>query len=84
MEKWARSLSKTNALIYGVIGFLVSLAIVFVLYNLVGGLIGGILLGAVLGGGVGFSLPLIYKGLTGFTPKEKKELGQNSQSNLPK
>ena len=33
--------------------------------------------GGLLGGAVGFSYPLIYKGITGYTPLEKRELFQN-------
>ena len=76
MEKWIRSLSKTTALILGIL----SLVAVIGIYILFGGfsasLLTLIVLGGVLGGGVGFSLPLIYKGITGQTPQERKELRQ--------
>lgn len=78
MEKWARSLSKTNALIFGLIGLIAAVALAVIANNFVGGVIGIVVLGAFLGGGIGFSLPLIYKGLTGLTPQEKKELAQKA------
>jgi hypothetical protein len=49
---------------------------------MVSGILPLIVLGAIMGGGVGFSLPLLVKGFTGFTPQEKKELAQHQQ--LPK
>lgn len=45
--------------------------------NLTGGLIYVLIWGGLLGGTVGFSYPLIYKGITGYTPLEKRELSQN-------
>ena len=76
MEKWMRGLSKTTALIIG-FGSLFALAIFSVIFlSSFSGLIPLIIFGGILGGGVGFSLPMIMKGITGQTPQEKKEARQ--------
>jgi hypothetical protein len=74
MEKWARSLSKATALIIGSISLLAIVVIVLAIYNSISGLIPIIILCTLIGAGVGFSVPLIYKGITGYTPQERKEL----------
>ena len=84
MEKWARGLSKTVALIIGVLGVLVLIAFYFAASNFLSGFLGIILVCALLGGGIGFTFPLLYKGITGYTPQEKKELSQTTNQNLKK
>ncbi len=79
MEKWVRSLSKTTALIFGIIGIFVVIGFYIFFGGFSGGSVSLIILGAVLGGGVGFSLPLIYKGITGQTPQERKEFRQKNK-----
>ena len=76
MEKWVRGLSKPTALIIGILGIVAVIALYFVFDGLSGGLLEIMLFCAVLGGGIGFSFPLIYKGITGQTPLEKKESQQ--------
>ncbi len=73
MENWARSLSKTNALIFGAIGLLITIFIAGFLYNSASGILGMMLFGGLMGAGIGFSLPLLFKGITGQTPKERKD-----------
>ncbi len=67
-----RGLSKTTALIIviGVIGVIVIYAAASSLLN---GFISIILACALVGGGVGFSFLMLYKGITGYTPQERKE-----------
>ncbi len=65
MEKWVRSLSKQTALIYGIAGVIVAI----LSFNVIGGLVGGLLIGGLLG----FSVLMLYKGITGMTPQENKE-----------
>ena len=79
MEKWIRGLSKMTALIFGILGIVAVIALYFLFDSLSGGLIEMIIFGAILGGGIGFSFPLIYKGVTGQTPQERKELQQKSK-----
>ncbi len=79
MEKWVRSLSKITALIFGILGLVAVIGLYFLFNSISGGLIEMIIFGAVLGGGIGFSFPLIYKGVTGQTPQERKELQQKSK-----
>lgn len=73
MEKWARNLSKSTALIIGIVSLIVVGVIVLVIYQNVSGFLPIIILGALMGGGIGFAFPLIIKGITGQTPLEKKE-----------
>jgi predicted RND superfamily exporter protein len=77
MEKWIRGLSKTTALILGSVTALIIVVAYWMFGGFVGGLIPMIIMCTVLGGGVGFSAILLYKGITGYTPQEKKELQQN-------
>jgi hypothetical protein len=79
MEKWLRSLSKTTALILGSVAAVIIVAAYWTFGDFVGGLIPMIIMCTVLGGGVGLSAILLYKGITGYTPQEKKELQQKSQ-----
>lgn len=80
MEKWVRGLSKTTALILGILGLVAVIAFYVFFSGFFSGLISLIVLGAVLGGGIGFSFPLIYKGIVGQTPQEKKELRQKNEN----
>lgn len=75
-----RGLSKSTAMIIGVLtsAGLVIFGVIF--SSLFGGLIPIIILCGVLGGGIGFALPLIFKGITGKTPQERKELQRNDRS----
>ncbi|MGI8670190.1 MAG: hypothetical protein ACR2J3_10160 [Aridibacter sp.] len=76
-----RNPSKTTALIIGVVGMIAVIAIFIFTWNSNLGGIGFlpiIILCGLLGGGVGFSLPLIIKGITGKTPLERKELQQKN------
>jgi hypothetical protein len=73
MEKWVRGLSQTTALILGIVSSIVVLAAAIFVYSTVSGLIPLILMGGILGGGVGFALPLVFKGITGRTPQERNE-----------
>lgn len=79
MEKWARSLSKPIALIIGIIGLLITAMICIVAYNMISGIIGMIVVGGLLGGGIGFSATLLIKGITGYTPQEKKEMQEKTK-----
>ncbi len=79
MEKWVRGLSKTTALILGILGIVAVIGLYVFFGGFSGGIVSLIILGAVLGGGVGFSLPLIYKGITGQTPQERKEFQQKNK-----
>ena len=75
MENWARSLSQKAALTIGNFTLLIGIVCCSVLHiNMSGGMIFTIILGALLGATVGFSYSLIYKGITGYTPQEKREL----------
>lgn len=65
-----RSLSKSNALLFGVLGLV--LVVFSFLY------LGGILGGAIMGASIGFSAIMFFKGITGMTPQERKEAKQNS------
>ncbi len=76
MEKWVRVLSKTTALIFGILGLVAVIGLYFLFDGLSGGFISIIIFCAILGGGIGFSFPLIYKVITGQTPQERKELQQ--------
>jgi len=76
MEKWVRGLSKTTALIIGILGIVAVIGLYFVFDALSGGFIQIVIFCAILGGGIGFSFPLIYKGITGQTPQERKESQQ--------
>lgn len=73
MEKWVRGLSKTTALIIGIVSLAAVLVFGIILNNILSGLIPLLILCAVVGGGIGFAFPLVYKGITGQTPLEKKE-----------
>ncbi|MDQ3064574.1 MAG: hypothetical protein M3R14_17180 [Acidobacteriota bacterium] len=79
MEKWVRGLSKTTALILGILGIVAVIALYIFFGGFSGGIVSMIILGAVLGGGIGFSFPLIYKGITGQTPQERKEFQQKNK-----
>jgi len=79
MEKWVRSLSKMTALILGILGIVVVIGLYIFFGGLSGGFVSIVILCAVLGGGIGFSFPLIYKGITGQTPQERKELQQKNK-----
>ena len=79
MEKWVRGLSKTTALIFGILGIFAVIALYFLFDGLSGGFIEVIIFCAILGGGIGFSFPLIYKGITGQTPLERKESQQKDK-----
>lgn len=76
MEKWARSLSKSTALILGIVSSAATLILAVIIYSSVDGLIPIILCCALLGGGIGFAVPLLMKGITGQTPQERKEAGK--------
>lgn len=65
-----RSLSKSNALLFGVLG------LVLVVFSFL--FLGGILGGAIMGASIGFSAIMLFKGITGMTPQERKEAKQNS------
>lgn len=80
MEKWVRGLSKTNALIIGIAGIVGIIAIYAAASNFLNGFISLILACALLGGGVGFSVLMLFKGITGYTPQERKELNQKQIS----
>ena len=79
MEKWVRGLSKTTALILGILGIVAVIALYIFFGGFSGGIVSMIILGAVLGGSIGFSFPLIYKGITGQTPQERKEFQQKNK-----
>ncbi|CAN5593954.1 hypothetical protein BH18ACI1_BH18ACI1_00170 [soil metagenome] len=78
MEKLIRSLSESTALLLGVI-ILVALLLFAILFSntfisdYFGGFIPIIILTAVLVGSIGFAVPLIFKGIIGKTPQEKRE-----------
>ena len=77
MEQWVRNLSKKNALTIGSGSLLIGMIIWGVIYiGLEGSLLSTIIVSALLGGIVGFSHGLIYKGVTGFTPQERRELSE--------
>ena len=78
MEKWVRGLSKTTALIIGIAGVVGVIAIYIAASSLLNGFIGIILACALLGGGIGFSFLMLYKGITGYTPQERKEMNQKT------
>ena len=79
MQKWVRGLSKTTTLILGILGIVAVIALYIFFGGFSGGIVSMIILGAVLGGGIGFSFPLIYKGITGQTPQERKEFQQKNK-----
>ena len=79
MQKWVRGLSKTTALILGILGIVAVIALYIFFGGFSGGIVSMIILGAILGGGIGFSFPLIYKGITGQTPQERKEFQQKNK-----
>lgn len=74
-----RGLSKSTALILGIVTAAVLLVFGVVFNNMVSGFIPIVILCAVLGGGIGFAFPLIFKGITGKTPQERKEFQQNNK-----
>lgn len=74
MEKWARSLSKPMALLFGFLGIGVGiLAFLF---------LGGIIGGAIAGGAIGFSAVFFMKGITGMTPQERKEAKTSAKNDF--
>ena len=78
MEKWLRSLSKTTALILGIVVAGAIVAFYVVLGSSFNGFLSIIVLCALLGGGIGFCVPLLFKGVTGQTPQERKESQRGS------
>ena len=78
MEKWVRGLSKTTALIIGIAGVVAVIAIYIAASSLLHGFIELILACALLGGGIGFSFLMLFKGVTGYTPQERKEMNQKA------
>ena len=76
MEKWARNLSKSTALTFGIVSLVTILGLTLFVYNTVTGLIPLILFCAFLGGGIGFAALMLSKGITGLTPQERKEAGK--------
>jgi len=63
-------------LIFGILGIVAVIGFYVFFSGFFNGIIPLIIFGAILGGVVGFSFPLIYKGITGQTPQERKEIGQ--------
>lgn len=80
MERWARGLSKTNALIFGAVGLIVTFFVAGLFYSSAGGILGMMLLCGFIGAGIGFSLPLLFKAITGQTPQERKESKSESSA----
>ncbi len=78
MEKWVRGLSKTTALIMGIAGVVAVIVFYFAASNLLHGFIELILACALLGGIVGFSILMLFKGITGYTPQQRKEMKQKA------
>jgi len=78
MEKWVRSLSKTTALLIGVVSLAILLTVfIYFTNNMSGfGLIPIAIFCGILGGGVGFTFIFFFKGITGQTPQERKESQQ--------
>ena len=65
MENWLRGLDKKTALIFGGLSALACVAS----FKFVGGIFGGAIIGAL----VGLTVLFFFKGITGMTPKERKE-----------
>ena len=81
MEKWVRGLSRKEASAIGGLIFLIGSIITGILYvNLSGGILQTIIWGAALGLTAGLAYPLIYKGKSGYTPMEKRELARRESS----
>ncbi len=78
MEKWVRGLSKTTALIIGIAGVVGIIVIYIAASSFLNGFISLILACALLGGGVGFSFLMLFKGITGHTTQERKEINQKT------
>jgi len=79
MEKWVRGLSKATAMILGILSLVVVIGLYVFFSEFFSGYVLLIVLYAVLGGGIGFSFLLIYKGITGQTPQERKEIQQKNK-----